>query len=310
MEADINYKFQEVVDTGTQVYDFGKVNKTCPDLITIGGQKQNRSEYLRLAIYTILQCATGDRSDIGINRMSVVNPEAAMNIKRGNLSKTEYISHIRPPLVGYMDANRKNPELDTISLGSMNLNKAVIVYSYILSLFNLNKTLPAEVDVTTQLYPTDKGSVSSTIPDNLKQYLVTTNNCQVNDSTIQSLAASLKGSTPLQTAKNIFYYVRDKIEYDFYKNTLRGAIKTYKEKIANCCDLSHLEIALLRANGIPARYIHVDDQFTSIRCGHVAAQPWISGTWYNMDASNNNNAWNQIGGTVKAIYGYYAELPF
>lgn len=161
--ADMEYEFNEVLKTGVEVYGFAKQNKTCPNLITIAGQKQNRAEYLRLAIYAILQCATGDKSNIKIDRMEVVNPTAKQNIREGDWTKAEYINHIRPHLEGYMNINRENPELDTISLGTMNLNKAVIVYSYILYLYVQNKgKLPDTVDITTTNYPTD-GSGGSTV---------------------------------------------------------------------------------------------------------------------------------------------------
>jgi transglutaminase-like putative cysteine protease len=78
----------------------------------------------------------------------------------------------------------------------------------------------------------------------------------------------------------------------------------------NCCDLTHLTVALLRAAGIPARYRHVYCKFTNITCGNVVAQAYVDGTWYNLDASNNSNGWNVIGGTLLETYGYYQSLPF
>ncbi len=161
--SEINYKFQDIVDVAKQVYNFARTNKTCPEFITINGNKQNRAEYLRLAIYAILQCETGDKSNIIINRMDVSNPTAAQNVKQGNYTKQEYISHIRPPLVGYMDTYLQNPVLDTISLGTMNLNKMVVVYSYILYMYTQNgNKLPESIVIEPTSYPTDIGGTSFT----------------------------------------------------------------------------------------------------------------------------------------------------
>jgi peptidoglycan hydrolase-like protein with peptidoglycan-binding domain len=147
-----------------------------------------------------------------------------------------------------------------------------------------------------------EGSPSPT--EEMGQYLVPTANCQSDNSEIISLAKSLGN------AEAIFYYVRDNLNYSFYYNTLRGAVKTLHDEEGDCCDLSHLIVALLRAIGIPARYVHVYDRFTTITCGHVVAEGFINGEWINMDASNDKNPYGAIGGSVLEVYGYFAELPF
>jgi peptidoglycan hydrolase-like protein with peptidoglycan-binding domain len=138
-------------------------------------------------------------------------------------------------------------------------------------------------------------------------YLIATQNCQVNDPQIQNLARSLGG------AMAIFAYARDEIEYDFYYNTLRGALRTLIEAVGNCTDLSHLMIALLRAAGIPARYVNCSAvAFSTLTTGHVWVEAYVNGSWVRLDASNNNNQYgsnprdSQIVGTITR----YAELPF
>ena len=122
-----------------------------------------------------------------------------------------------------------------------------------------------------------------------------------------------KKLTTLEKATNIFNWVRDYVDYSFYYNTKRGAIGTLNSKKGNCVDLSHLMVALSRAAGIPARYVHSDCKFSSGWCGHVWAQLYVNGKWINADASNNINDfgvirnWNTKNNILK---GVYSSLPF
>ena len=122
-----------------------------------------------------------------------------------------------------------------------------------------------------------------------------------------------KKLTTLEKATNIFNWVRDCVNYSFYYNTKRGAIGTLNSRIGNCVDLSHLIVALSRAAGIPARYVHANCKFSSGWCGHVWAQLFVNGKWINADASNNINDfgvirnWNTKNDILE---GVYSSLPF
>jgi hypothetical protein len=122
-----------------------------------------------------------------------------------------------------------------------------------------------------------------------------------------------KKLTTLEKATNIFNWVRDKLDYSFYYNTKRGAIGTLKDGRGNCVDLSHIMVALSRAAGIPARYVHGKCTFKSGKTGHVWAQLYVNGKWISADASNNINDfgvirnWNTNNYILKGIY---ASLPF
>ena len=125
----------------------------------------------------------------------------------------------------------------------------------------------------------------NTIKD-LTPYLKATTNCQVNNSkikaTVKSVTAGLTSSDA--KAKAIYNYVNDKIattvfsdeydEYDeyndgvlyngqFYTHNIThiidkryGAVGTLTKESGSSADQAHLLIAMLRAAGIPARYIH------------------------------------------------------
>lgn len=145
------------------------------------------------------------------------------------------------------------------------------------------------------------------------QYLVEYADYQQKLSQYNETITVTKNLTTLEKATNIFNWVRDYVSYSFYYNTKRGAVGTLNSRIGNCVDLSHLMVALSRAAGIPARYVHADCQFSSGWYGHVWAQLYVNGKWINADASNNINGfgvirnWNTKNDILKCIY---SSLPF
>ena len=140
----------------------------------------------------------------------------------------------------------------------------------------------------------------------LLPYICPSNNCQSDNTAIIAKAAALGNN-----ATNIFNWVRDAKNYVFYNNTRLGALKMLTAQGGNCTDLSHLLIALLRAAGIPARYVHGLVNFkTDGQLGHTWVQACLNGGWVNMDTSNNNDTIGTIAGTVVKIYGTYRELPY
>lgn len=150
----------------------------------------------------------------------------------------------------------------------------------------------------------------------LKKCLKPTENAQSNNPRIKALAKKItKGATSkYKKAVKLFKWVRDNIGYSFYYNTKYGAVKTLKKKKGNCVDTSHLLVALSRAAGIPARYVHVKAKFPDDKVyGHVFVQVYVKGKWYNVDASSTKNSFDVIKkwdtATAK-IKGVYASLPF
>jgi transglutaminase-like putative cysteine protease len=169
------------------------------------------------------------------------------------------------------------------------------------------------VSSSTKTTTTTSQSTSQSLPTSFNQYLLSTKNCQMSNAQIKALAASLtKGKTSTYAkAVAIYNYVRDKIGYSFYYNTKYGAVGTLNKKTANCCDTAHLLIALERAAGIPARYVHVKAKFTSGVLGHVYAQVYVNGKWYTADGTSSRNSFGVVKNWSSAtLKGIYASLPF
>ena len=180
------------------------------------------------------------------------------------------------------------------------------------NLTNGTDTINVTISTGTTYLAAGGEAKASSVPN----YVQTTTNCQVTNSKIQALAASITSgkTSAYDKAVAIFNWVRDKLGYSFYYNTKYGAIGTLARMTGNCCDTAHLLIALERAAGIPARYVHGYCKFSSGNWyGHVWAQIYIDGKWYNADATSYRNTFGVIKNwntkTAK-IYGTYASLPF
>lgn len=148
-------------------------------------------------------------------------------------------------------------------------------------------------------------------------YLKATRNCQVNNAQIKSLVKSLtKGLTSdMDKAKALFEYVQLNIEYDYYFDTDKGAVKTLSEKEGNGADQAHLLVAMFRAAGLKARYVHgyCTYYMNQKTIGHVWTQVLIDGTWICADSSDLSNRFGSI--SVWNVDSYtlinkYLELPF
>ena len=142
-------------------------------------------------------------------------------------------------------------------------------------------------------------------------------NCQVDSKQIKELAKTLTSSlkTDYDKGKKLFAWVRDNIQYEKYRNTRKGAVKTLKKKQGNCVDQTHLLVALSRAAGIPARYVNGGNcKFTNGYVGgHVWGQMYINKKWVVADTTSSRNSlgkiknWNTKSYT---LYGKYSSINF
>lgn len=120
-----------------------------------------------------------------------------------------------------------------------------------------------------------------------------------------------EGATQIQKVKALFEYARDEWEWEDYANTSKGAVKTIKAKAGNCCDLTHATLAMCRAAGIPARYLHGQCYYSSGVIGHVIPEIWDGHRWWICDPSNNSATMGHpTWKGMNKFNGRYKELPF
>lgn len=191
----------------------------------------------------------------------------------------------------------------TVKLLATSITKPV-VYNVTTNVTNSSTETSSSVETGT--CSTVTCSTSSSVPDSSSV------NASETGSQV-SYTLMTKTLSTYQKAEAIFNWARDELEYQFYFNTRKGALGTITSGSGNCCDLSHAIVALARSIGIPARYVYGSCKFSSGTLGHVWAQLYVNGQWYNADASNNMNSfgvirnWNTNSWTLKGIYN---ELPF
>jgi transglutaminase-like putative cysteine protease len=275
----------------------------------VNSQQLKVSEFLYLMANGILNFNNGKTSGV-VQKTLSSDPASSGSTLSGNLYLSSYVS-LAQSIVNYINTNNAAPGSMSTSLGTMSYKTMIYSLAKILNFQSLNDRLPSYVTIDDTVYQN-----TSTSNSTYNQYLQPTKNCQSTDPTIKALASSLTSglTSTLAKATAIFNWVRDNTSYSFYYNTKYGAVNTLKNKAGNCVDLSHLLVALSRASGIAAKYVHADATFTSGNVyGHVWAEFLIDGTWVKADASSNSNSlgkitnWNTATAKLK---GTYAELPF
>ena len=300
----------QIENAAASVKSYIETNNKLPNYVTIGTSQITMSQFLQLLVTGLLQINSGINTAIVPG--SVNSPtNSTGDYIYGNINLSEYIK-IAQSVKTFIAANNIAPNYATSSLGKIPYETLIYMFSKVVNYYGVNSKLPTYVSVDSTV--ANPGSYS--IPSELQQYIQATTNCQVTNSQIQTLAKSITSSkiSTYDKAVAIFNWVRDNIGYSFYYNTKYGAVGTLNAKTGNCVDTAHLLIALERAAGIPARYEHVYAQFTSGSWyGHVIAQVYVNGKWYNADATSYSNtfgaikSWNTATAT---IYGTYATLPF
>jgi len=300
----VTFTIDQLNQAASNVKSFIDTNDRLPNYVTISGQQITMPQFLQLLGNTILNINSGKTSSITLK-----DPDNPLNpiesVKSGSIQKTEY-TQLAENLNSFINTNGRLPNYVTSSLGKIRYESLIYIFSKILVFYDTNNRLPSSVSITPW--------TGDTITDPaLLPYLQPTANCQSTSSSITSLAASITSGLTSTYAKAaaIFNWVRDNVTYSFYYNSKKGALGALSSRTANCCDTSHLVVALARAAGIPARYQHGSCTFSDGVFGHVWAQLYVNGKWYYADAISNSNTFGTINNwSLKTLYGTYAELPF
>ena len=304
------FTIAQIQNASASLKSYIESNNKLPNYVTIGSSQVTMPQFLQLLVTSLLQINNGTTTAMSIGNVNSPTNSTGDSIY-GNINQTEYLK-IAQSIKSFIDSNGIAPNYATSSLGKVQYETLIYMFSKVVNYYGTNKALPNYVSVDS----TVANPGSSSIPPELQQYLQATTNCQVTNSQIQALAKSITSgkTSTYDKAAAIFNWVRDNIGYSFYYNTKYGAVGTLNAKTGNCVDTAHLLIALERAAGIPARYEHVYAKFSSGNWyGHVIAQVWINGKWYNADATSSSNTFGVINSwntATATIYGTYATLPF
>ncbi|KZX15650.1 transglutaminase domain-containing protein [Methanobrevibacter filiformis] len=306
----ITLKLSSILDGSKRVKDYVESYGKLPNYVSVSGKNYNMANFLYLMSNAIIN--TKNKKTTNIQVISVKMPSKdSGSIKNGKISKNTYIT-LANNAIKYISSKKQAPNNLKTNIGSLKFSLTVYTFSKILSHVKSKKVLPSSISVKN----TSIKELTIEINMGSGNYLKSTKNAQAMDVTIKDLSNSItkNSKNDQQKANAIFEWVKYNIDYSFYYNTRYGAVNTLKNKIGNCVDTTHLLIALSRASGLGARYVHGYCEFSSgTTYGHVWAQIWIDNKWVTADAISlrNNlgtiNNWDTSSYTLKGIY---TELPF
>ncbi|WP_462315687.1 transglutaminase domain-containing protein [Methanobrevibacter sp.] len=286
-----------------------------PSSVEIDGISFKTSDYLYFASKAIISLNSGNKKDIPIKFVkNPSNPKGSNNL--GYLK--DYVG-VAKNIVKTAESNGKMPNSVSSAVGSIGYNGLVYTFSDVLTHYRNHNELPSYVKVSS--FTGSSSSYSGVLNTkntikNLLDYLVSTENCDVNNGKIKDLVYRLTKdcTSEKEKANVIFDYVIDTISYSFYYDTRYGAVGTLNAGTGNCVDHAHILVAMYRAAGLPARYVHGTCTFSSgSTYGHVWAQVLIGDTWVVADGTSNRNSLGYVANWNTGSYGlngYYRSLPF
>ena len=302
----------DLITAVNEVNCFIEANAALPERVGIAGEGFSNAQYLFLVSQAIININAGDYSNlyvVGVNNPD--NPGGAANM--GYLS--DYVN-LAATLVNDMTQGTVPNSVQT-SIGDVGYDGFFYALTRVLVYYGITNQLPASVGVKSlELYESQSSLDKKNTISDLGPYLSSSTNCQVTNQAIVDLANELTyGLTnSYDKAVAIYNYVRDEISYSFYYDTRYGAVGTLNAGTGNCVDQAHLSVALYRAAGLPARYVHGTCVFSSgSTYGHVWAQVLLGDTWVVSDSTSTRNSfgvvvnWNNYNYNLN---GYYADLGF
>jgi hypothetical protein len=138
--------------------------------------------------------------------------------------------------------------------------------------------------VTSDPFPVN----SNLIPQDVAPFLAATEQVQSDNSMLISLADDLTYGLDQQwqAVSAICGWVMDNITYG--QNANIDAVSTYTDKVGVCSNFSHLACAVLRAAGIPARYV------VGLALSKPYSLPYQSGSFTSIDWNQGLHAWIEV----------------
>ncbi|HTX61330.1 MAG TPA: pseudomurein-binding repeat-containing protein [Methanobacterium sp.] len=135
----------QIATAANNVKNFYDKNKRLPNYVTTPAGQITMPKFLNLLTTATTQANSG--SNTPINILNVNTPSSsASSYKSGYIYKSEFLS-IAQTINSYITSNGKPPIYVTTSLGKINYNSLVYMYSKIMSFFYTNQRLPNYVSM-------------------------------------------------------------------------------------------------------------------------------------------------------------------
>ncbi|WP_405306384.1 transglutaminase domain-containing protein [Methanobrevibacter sp.] len=286
-----------------------------PSSVKMGSISLKTADYLYLASKAVVNLKADNKKAVSIKILK--NPSSPKSAK--DLGYLRNYLGVAKSIVKTAESKGKMPNSVSSDIGSMGYDAAVYTVSDALKYYGKHKKMPAYVLVKS--FSGSSTSYTGVLNNknkitNLIDYLKATQNCEVNNAKIKKLVKKLTKDckNDKEKATVIFNYVRDTISYSFYYNTRFGAVGTLNSGTGNCVDHAHALVAMFRAAGLPARYVHGTCTFSSGGVyGHVWSQVLIGDTWVVADAVSTRNSFGKVvnwNTHSYALHGHFRSLSF
>lgn len=315
------YTLSDVLDAATRVKNYVLKYKDIPKIVRVSSNEVSMVEFTYAMGVAIKNIHENKKE----NKISTIKLEAptSPHICNKKVDLKDYIDAINR-VVNYCKNNGAAPAYVMSNSVEIGYKEYAFGFSKILDFYQSNKQLPlynvfdssvfgeiVDDDPTPGYDPKDtsekipnvkllRGISEKNTEKDIDKYIKSSNTACFINTAIKSKAREItRGlTTPLQKARAIFNFVRDKIEYSGYDNSVQGASKTLGLRRGNCCDQTNLLVALCRASKIPARFSHGLNTYFyySHRTygGHVWGQILIGNIWYAADTTSVRNSLGTI----------------
>ncbi len=137
---------KQVASAASTVKTFIDKNNRLPNYVTISNQQITVPQFLYQLTKATVQVNTGVTNSITIGNVNT-SPAPTGNFTSGKILKSEYLS-IAQSLISFITTNGRTPNYVNTSLGKMNYNSVVYLFSKIMDFYNTNNRLPNYVSMT------------------------------------------------------------------------------------------------------------------------------------------------------------------
>jgi len=144
-DNEVTFTINEILTAANVVKNSIESSKVLPTSVLIGFVPVNMAQFLHLAVQATIQLNNNENTLI-LMKNDGVPGFSEESLKSGSLSLAGFVDFARR-IDGYMDDNREAPPYGFIGLGKMGYESQVYLFSRILSAYNSNGNLPANIMV-------------------------------------------------------------------------------------------------------------------------------------------------------------------
>ncbi len=298
---------EQLVDALAVAYAEFEVTDKLPETIVVGNDTCDKRTYYEAVCRLLINISKGVTDEIALTGFATASYPATLDTFVEDEIPIELLVDYSQRQLSYTASkdtfanyvlyphNFIGPDGETYN-GQLSFDRSAVILARVFAYYLNQGKLPARL--------------SSWHSD----FLHSTLNCDIFDDVVTSTLDSITAgkTTVRQKAEAMFYHVRDHVKYDYYYDTKHGASATLTGKTGNCCDTSHSLVAMARAAGIPARYVHANATYPSGKTyGHVWMEMYVDDNWHLCDATGKKNTFgNHENWTTCELRAKYVELYF